>query len=310
MSLLRDIQNAAIDANMDISVILRKCKVLAARLGNEAFKKWVDQELNGYQNKDTLPNYRILDVNSKGDFIGPAESLKNADIPLACIPKKFREGLDKSYCIQPIAAYESLLKTADGDNLQEQWRADLVAIVGRNIYKNANCLSAWKLIPNASIVSLVEGVRNRILSFVLEIENEAPDAGEASPTTQPISQEKVTQVFNTTIYGNVGNIAEGNQQVTQQVTQTATINVSQNDLESLKKYLLSIGIPRNEIKNLREAINEDSAEEVRKTKSLGLKVLNWIGSIATKIAKGTVSVAQKLSINLITQAILTYYGIK
>lgn len=55
---------------------------------------------------------------------------------------------------------------------------------------------------------------------------------------------------------------------------------------------------------------EDSAEEVRKTKSLGLKVLNWIGSIATKIAKGTVSVAQKVSINLIMQAILTYYGIK
>jgi len=307
MSLLRDIQNATIDANVDISVILRKCKVLAARLGNEAFKKWVDQELNGYQNKDTLPDYRILDVNSKGDFIGPAgSSLKNADIPLACIPKKFREGLDKSYCIQPIVAYESLLKTADGDNLQEQWRADLVVLVGRNIYKNANCLSAWKLIPNASIVSLVEGVRNRILSFVLEIENEAPDAGEASPTTQPISQEKVTQFFNTTIYGNVGNIAEGSQQV----TQTATINVSQNDLESLKKYLLSIGIPRNEIENLKEAINEDSAKEVRKTKSLGLKVLNWIGLIATKIAKGTVSVAQKVSISVITQAILMYYGIK
>lgn len=128
----------------------------------------------------------------------------------------------------------------------------------------------------------------------------------ASPTTQPISQEKVTQVFNTTIYGNVGNIAEGNQQV----TQIASINVSQNDLESLKEYLLSIGIPRNEIKNLEEAIDDDSAEEVRKTKSLGLKVLNWIGLIATKIAKGTVSVAQKVSINLITQAILMYYGIE
>lgn len=307
MSLLRDIQNAVVDANVDISIVLRKCKVLAARLGNEAFKKWVDQELNGYQNKDTLPDYRILDVISKGDFLGTAGSaLKNADIPLSCIPKKFREGLDKSYCMQPIAAYVSLLKTADGDNLEEQWSPELVAFVGRNIYQYMNCLSAWKVIPNASIVSLVEAVRNRILSFVLEIENEAPGAGEASPTTQPISQEKVTQVFNTTIYGNVGNIAEGNQQV----TQIASINVSQNDLESLKEYLLSIGIPRNEIKNLEEAIDDDSAEEVRKTKSLGLKVLNWIGLIATKIAKGTVSVAQKVSINLITQAILMYYGIE
>lgn len=45
MSLLRDIQNDVIDANVDISVILRKCKVLAVRLGNEPFENWVDQEL-------------------------------------------------------------------------------------------------------------------------------------------------------------------------------------------------------------------------------------------------------------------------
>jgi len=307
MSLLRDIQNATIDANADISVVLRKCKVLAARLGNEAFKKWVDQELNGYQNKDTLPDYRILYVNSKGDFIGPfGSALKNADIPLACIPKKYREGLDKSYCMQPIAAYVSLLKTADGDNLQEQWSPELVALVGRNIYENVNCLSAWKLIPNTSILSIVEAVRNRILDFVVEIEHEAPDAGEASPATQPISQEKVTQVFNTTIYGSVGNIAEGSQQV----TQTAIVCVSQNDFESLKNYFLSIGIPRNEIENLKKAIDKDSGEQVRKTKSLGSKVLGWIGSVATKMAKGTISVAKEVGINLITQAILVYYGIE
>ena len=306
MSLLRDIQDATIDANVDISVVLRKCRVLAARLGYEPFKKWVDQELNGYQNKDTLPDYRILDVYSKGDFVGPFGSgLKNADIPLACIPKKYREGLDKSYCMQPIAAYVSLLKTADGDNLQEQWSPELVVLVRKNIYKDMNCLSAWKSIPNTSIVSLVEAVRNRMLNFVLEIEHEAPDAGEASPATQPISQEKVTQIFNTIIYGSVRNIAQGSEQV----TQTAINYVSQNDFESLKNYLLSIGIPRNEIETLKKAIGKDSGEQVRKTKSLGSKVLSWIGLVATKMAKGTISVAKEVGINLITQAILVYYGI-
>ena len=306
MSLLREIQDAAVDANVDISVVLRKCKILAARLGNKEFKKWVDEELNGYQNKDALPDYRIFHVNSKGYFAGIAGSaLKNADIPLTCIPKEFREGLNKNYAMLPIASYVSLLKTVDGGNLREDWPPELVAHVGAKIYQHMNCLSAWKVIPNAAIVSLIETVRNRILTFVLEIENKAPNAGESSPTTQSISQEKVSQVFNTTIYGNVGNIAEGSQQL----TQNADINVAENDLESLKSFISSIGMPKDEIAKLEESISQDSHEEVLKEKTLGEKVLNWIGGITAKIAKGTISLAQKTGINFITKAILIYYGI-
>lgn len=68
MSLLRDIQDAAINSDIDISTVLRQCKVLAVRLGNDNFKKWVDQELNGYNKIDDLPDYRILTVQSKGHF--------------------------------------------------------------------------------------------------------------------------------------------------------------------------------------------------------------------------------------------------
>ena len=54
MSLLREIQSDAIDKNVDISVVLRKCKVLAARLGNKNFKLWVERELNGYKSREDL----------------------------------------------------------------------------------------------------------------------------------------------------------------------------------------------------------------------------------------------------------------
>jgi hypothetical protein len=52
MSLLREIQNAAVDKNTDVCTLLRQCKILAARLGNEVFKRWVENELNGYDSKD------------------------------------------------------------------------------------------------------------------------------------------------------------------------------------------------------------------------------------------------------------------
>lgn len=306
MSLLRDIQNDVIDSNIDISVILRKCKLLAVRLGNEPFEKWVDQELNGYKSNNLLPDYRIVQVYSQGNFSGPFGSgLNNADIPFLSIPEKYRENLRKCYFVEPIGYYINSLKNSKGGNFKEQWPPDLVAYTGRDIYQGMNCMSAWKLIPNSSIFSLVEAVRNRILNFVLEIEKEAPDAGEDSPKTQKISPERITQVFNTTIYGNVGNISEASQNV----NQTATINVLQNDLNSLKTYLSSVGIPITEIQKLEEAIQEDSAKEVNKNEKLGNKVFAWVKSISLQIKDKAIPILQGVSANLITWAILKYYGV-
>ena len=47
MSLLRDIQNDLSGPSGDITTVLRKCKILAARLGSDEFSRWVDWELNG-----------------------------------------------------------------------------------------------------------------------------------------------------------------------------------------------------------------------------------------------------------------------
>lgn len=306
MSLLLDIQNDVIDSNIDISVILRKCKVLAVRLGNEPFENWVDRELDGYKNKKQLPDYRIVQVYSQGNFSGSFGSgLNNADIPFLSIPKKYRENLRKCYFVEPIGYYINSLKNSKGGNFKEQWPPDLVAYTGGDIYQGMNCMSAWKLIPNASIFSLVEAVRNRILNFVLEIGKEAPDAGEDSPKTQKISPERVSQVFNTTIYGNVGNFSEASQSV----NQTVTINVSKNDLDSLKAYLSSAGIPKGEIQKLEVAIQKDSAEKVNKTQKLGNKVLAWIKLTSSQIKSEAIPVLKKVSANLITRAILEYYGI-
>lgn len=306
MSLLRDIQDAAINSDIDISTVLRQCKVLAVRLGNDNFKKWVDQELNGYNKIDDLPDYRILTVQSKGHFSGYfGTALKNADIPSLCIPKEFRERYSKAYCTQPISVYESLFKSSEGENFRDPWSPDFVALHCDNIYEDMTCMTAWKVIPNGSIVALVDSVRNRVLNFVLEIESEAPDAGEAPINKPPLPQEKVTQVFNTTIYGNVSNIAEGSTNV----TQSSTLQVFKCDFESLRKQLLELDVPSTEIDELETVIKKDDKNEVIKNKSLGEGVTSWLGNLITKSAKGTIPVLQNFSANMITKAILVYYGI-
>ena len=222
MSLLREIQDAAIDSNTELAVLLRKCKVLAARLGSPEFKQWVENELSGYEDIDTLPEYRVMKVNSKGHFSGPFQSgLRNADIPLSCIEKDFHKSLSHSYMAQAVAALESLVRDRSGGTLQEPWNPDLVAYVGKNIYQGMNCMQAWKVIPVAGIVAALDAIRNRVLNFVLEIEAESPDAGEAPVNSNPVPQEKVHQIFNTYITGTVQNVATGSSNVSQNAVQNS-----------------------------------------------------------------------------------------
>lgn len=210
MSLLRDIQNSAVDANEPIAALLRKCKILAVRLGSSEFKAWIDYELNGYPTKDLVPEYRVKSVICKGYFSGGfGSSMGNAEIPSRCIPKKFRDKLFVSYLVQPVSSIESLINDSNGGTVQEPWPADITAHFGMGIYQGMNCLQAWKVIPVNALVGILDMIRNKVLNFVLEIEAEDPEAGDAPLNSKPVAEEKVQQIFHTYISGNVQNVATG-----------------------------------------------------------------------------------------------------
>lgn len=225
MSLLRDIQETSIDDKVGLPTLLRKCKVLAARLGNEEFKLWVDNELNGYKSVDDVPDYRIIPVFLKGHFAGAFGSgLRNATIPITCFPEQFQEELSTISFSAPVASLESLV-TEDNDGATRiSLLPELIAFYGQQIYDGYNCMEAWKIVSNNLIIALLDTVRNRILQFVIEIESEDPNAGEAPLNSNPVPQEKVSQIFNTYITGDVHNIANASSDFSQNVQINSDLN--------------------------------------------------------------------------------------
>src|SRR5207237_26924 len=131
-------------------------------------------------------------------------------------------------------------------HLQVEWPADLVAYVGSSIYHYMNCLSAWMVIPNAFVIALLDTVRNRILSLALEIESEAPTAGEASPGTEPLPEQVVGHIFHTYILGGSNTIATGSSHF----TQNSIYSVRNNDFDSLKSYLKNTGLAEDDLAEL------------------------------------------------------------
>ena len=305
MTLLRQIQEAAVDSKVNLPDLLRRCKLLGARLGSVEFKTWVDHELNGYPDEDKLPEYRVFEVDSFGHFVGPLGSqIKNAPIPPMSIPEKFREIIAIHKITQPISALTELLRGQGQENFMAHWPADLTALVGGSIYRHNQCLTAWKSIPRGHVAAIVDTIRTRILNFVIEIEANAPDAGEAPVNMPPIPKGEVAQVFNTYVWGGVGNLAAGSQDF----TQASQMAVQKGDFGSLRDFLTKLEVPSDEIATLETSIKDDakSAGEGK----LGPKASGWLGRMVQKAGEGTLKIGASVAGTVLTKALTKYFGLE
>lgn len=303
MSLLKEIEDSAVDGTTDISVLLRKCKVLAARLGSAELGDWVDRELNGYGNEAPLPDYRIIHTFSYGNFSDGFRKADRMPIPLPCLPAKFRDYASIMEAREPIKSYESTLRANAGDDFGSNWSPDVIMAVGSDIYTGMQCLGAWRSLSRGKLDALVDAVRNRVLVFVLGIQAEAPDAGEvASGGDRPIAEDRVTQIFNTTVYGTVGNVAVGSSHFSQE----SEVGVVKGDIGSLKAYLTSQGVSESDLAQLESALNEDG--DIDEKGALGERVKAWIGDMVWKAQTGVGQVSASIAGGILANAIWAYYG--
>ena len=211
MNLINEIQNDILTPSTPLSSILRKAKVLAYQLKNAEFKEWVDQELNGYSsNANMLPDYRKAGTQSRGYFVGRfGKQFKNAPIPTFDLPQGLGEFGRTLVFLEGVRALESMVES-ESESFQYPWPAEYVAVLANAVYEAMVCLAAWKPTSKSQIEQVLDTIRNRLLNFILELEQIQPDVGETTPGAQPlISSEKVKQVFNNYILGGHNVITPG-----------------------------------------------------------------------------------------------------
>ncbi|MEO6787813.1 MAG: hypothetical protein ABI318_16935, partial [Chthoniobacteraceae bacterium] len=154
----------------------------------------------------------------------------------------------------------------------------------------------------ASVIAIIETVRNRVLNFALEIEAANPNAGEAAPGSKPLPEKIVTQIFNTNITGNVGNVATGSSHF----QQAATVQITAGDTKALRESLKSLGVSDAEADELEAAIESDPP--LKKRKGFGRKVGEWIGKMVSKSAQGLLKVSTEVAAETLSRTIKSYCG--
>ncbi|MDK8643799.1 hypothetical protein [Niallia taxi] len=295
MDLITQLQNDVIDPNISISTALRRAKVLAYRLDLEDFKNWVELELNGYQDKlEDLPDYRrCTTVIIKGNFSGLGTMMNNAEIPISHLSTVHINKLQEIPLSQGIRAYESIVENKKKLTLSLPIPVDLAVTWFSGVYQDMQCISARKEFPMSALIELLDTVRNRLLSFVLELQNEFPNLTSTDEKLPKIPTDRAQAIFHYHVYGDSSVIysGQGNDIRIQQ-------NVVQNDLESLIKTLTSLGISKIDINKLEESITEDEEEPGR---GIGPNTKKWLEYIKEKATDG--------AIDLTLKAVASYFGI-
>jgi hypothetical protein len=276
MKLLDEIVELAVDDETSLSVLLRKCLVLSYRLGNERLKAWAEKELDGYTKDDALPDYRIANTHSKGVFFGAFGSkIENQPIPTVVLKEKHRDLIEKARLRDPIASYQLDAKERTGQWIIP-WSPNLVAVYQAKFYQGDYALaSAWQEIPTTFIIALLDTVRNRVLKFALELQEELGSVGD-DPTAIPperIDQTVVTNIYRPEHVVVAGRIGE--------VTQAGSVVVIKGDLATLNEALTRLGAAKSDVRALEDAIAEDARAPA--SPGLGQRTLGWIQSAAIKL---------------------------
>lgn len=300
MHLLEEIQQAAADASIDLATLLRKCKILSARLGSRPLEEWVAHESGGYPAAARVPEYRKWPLQVRGHFMGSFQSaLRFAPVPAATLPVKVRDAYDNYECRLSVASIEVTLKDADG--MVQLGTNDLAVALGMNVYQGMNCIQAWAEFSPSMFVELLNAVRNRILDFSLALWKESPEAGsQGIAGGDRLGAEHITQIFNMTISGGT------TQLVGSAIGSSVSFTVVRGSFDSLARTFESHGIAPEDIVALETAVE---SEPPGTRPALGPRVTQWMSGMLQKAASGSWQVSLGAAGNILGDAIAKFYGI-
>jgi hypothetical protein len=298
MKLLDEIIDGAVSDTQPIGTVLRKCLVLEQQVKNEKFRIWLNNELDGYDKADELPDYRLINSISRGFFVGYGGSqINDQPLNLFVMPENDRKFVDKVKLGQPVASYEGRPnKSADA---QQPWPPWLTTRYQEKFMPDLVLNRAWQEVPGSCLVGLVETVRNRVLRFALDIKDQL---GEDQESVTQLPAETVEKSVINNIYG--GNIVIAAHAET--ISQVAHTSIVAGDTSALFKALTNLGVTEEGLKALEHDIEADKQDG---EPSLGQKTMGWLTNIGKYLGKEGVKIGVEVAKKAATKWIMQHYGL-
>ena len=299
--LLDEIIELAVDNEHPLTVLLRKCLLLAHQLGNEQLKAWANQELSGYKSADRMPEYRIAKVGAHGNFSGPFGSgATNWPIPPVALNEKHRAFAEKVFLFESVSSYEHMMTQSGGGTFMYEWPGDLVVLYQKRFFEGRYVLvNAWQEVPKSAVAELLDAVRNKTLNMALEIQAEI-GKGEDLTQISPAEVAEVNRTVTNIIYGGTNIFAADQAQVNTHITQNV---IEVGNLAQLEAVLKRSGLSDDDLKKLRQAQESDGE------KNIGVRVMDWIKAAAPKVLTSGVTLGADITKEILVSYLKQYNGL-
>ena len=299
MPILDDVRNDLVNDSAALANTLRKSKILSSELGVTEFREWVDAELAGYADLSILPRYRRFPGTNIGTFAGPGALVRNAVLPTYGLHQVVKEYAENLVVHQGVGELEGMLE-GESEGFERRWPNEYV-LLSQEATKMANgfiLVDAYQQIPRALIVGVLDNVKNKLLDFVLSLQEQSTSIGEQGQ--DHISAGDVRNLFQIHIHGDHNVVASG-----ENVHQDVSL-VSAGNVPSLLNHFRQLGIEREDLEDLEVMVK---SEPESPSGSFGPGVNSWVGRMVMKAASGIWNVGLAAAPMILQQGLNRFYGL-
>ncbi len=207
-SLIDELQLDASNGNVSVSSLLRKALMVAAKLEVSDIPEWINKELSGYKDDDSVPQYRTLYSSIK------AKLSRGGWIPVQFPTSKLRDIVSEHLVREFVAHIESVLRS-DGQIICRFSPEQQQILQGMFAYQTEFA----GFLERASFENILDEIRNLVLHWAIALDK-AGVRGDGLAFTDPekLRAHRMTlnvnsENFNVGILGGTGgqsNVAGGN----------------------------------------------------------------------------------------------------
>ncbi len=306
------IDEVADEKKHTLQSVLMKAKVLAHSLKGKKFRRWVEAELNGYPTPD-VPPYRVVRAHLFGNFAG-SHLIRDVPLSTLSLPSDIREFFETSKFRDGIAYIADLVTAQSETNETIGQNLDFTFV--QYLRQRGVCISGHVLnearlvIARQSLVALLDGVRSRLLDFLLELRDKHPNLDSDDEAPSKLNATEVDEVVERRVYsgctviegGTMGDVyqagqagalgpgakADNNQfiQVLRDSIKDASLADLAKELEWLRQSMLAESTNADQDQAVAEIANAEESAKRADAKGVMTHLKNagkWSLDVATKI---------------------------
>lgn len=253
--------------NITLSQALTRAKLIAHKIDNDDFKSWINNELNGYSDHNTLPSYRVISCELQAVMNVPFVGQRTMPMDVSSLDKMF-EGKFSLYemnVVQSVSTLEENTQKADGNTGYENLPQGLVKMF-REMTNEPQLIEVHRIMQFSQLSHILNLTKHKLIDTLLKLDKDFPNLINDYVMTKENS-EAVQSIITNNIYGSGNNVASGN---------NIEQNIYQNhvDYEKLREY----GVDEQHIEELKIIEQEPNKNALKE------KVLGWFSKVSAAIA--------------------------